>query len=214
MTRTVLGVALSVLALGSVTIAQERPLSPDGTAAAQVRGKWVRPSGRGAPTLGGENYEGGKWIEITYGRPLKRGRELFGSGADYGKAALVGTPIWRAGANVSTRLKTEVPLVMGGKTVVPGEYSLFIDLKPNNWTLVVSTWPAQKSYDGSNKTALWGSYNYTPDKDVLRVPMKVETMPHSAEQLTWQFFDMTDAGGALVITWDKNMASVPFTIGN
>ena len=132
---------LTGVALGAAVLAQDRPLSPTGTAAAQVGGKWVKPAtGRGAPTLGGETYQGGKWIEITYGRPLKRGRELWGSGADYGKAALVGTPIWRAGANVSTRLKTEVPLVLGGKTVAPGEYSLFIDLKPNNWTLVVSTW--------------------------------------------------------------------------
>ena len=213
MKRMMLGVALGALALGGVVLAQQRPLSPDGSAAAQVQGKWVKPAGRGAPTLGGEDYTGGKWIEINYGRPLKRGRDLFGSGADYGKAALVGAPIWRAGANVSTRLKTEVPLVMGGKTVAPGEYSLFIDLKPNIWTLVVSTWPAQQNFDPSNKTALWGSYGYTPDKDVVRVPMKVETLPHSSEQLTWQFLDMTDAGGLMAITWDKNLASVPFTIG-
>jgi hypothetical protein len=213
MKRMVLGLTLGVLAIGTVMFAQERPLSPNGTAAAQVQGHWVKPAGRGAPTLGGENYEGGKWIEIVYGRPLKRGRELFGSGADYGKAALVGTPIWRAGANVSTRLKTELPLVIGGKTIAPGEYSLFIDLKPNNWTFVVSTWPAQQNFDPANKTALWGSYFYTPDKDVVRVPMRLETLPHSSEQLSWQFLDMTDAGGAMAITWDKNMASVSFAVG-
>src|SRR5436190_1284301 len=213
MKRSIVSIAVSVLAASGAAVAQERPLSPTGTAATQVQGKWTKPAGRGAPTLGGEEYQGGKWIEITYGRPLKRGRDLFGSGADYGKAALVGAPIWRAGANVSTRLKTEVPLVMGGKTVAPGEYSLFIDLKPNNWTLVVSTWPAQQNFDPSNKAALWGAYGYTPDKDVVRVPMRLETLPHSAEQLTWEFLDMTDAGGLMTIRWDKNLASVPFTIG-
>jgi hypothetical protein len=213
MKRLALGVALSVLSIGAAVSAQDRPMSPSGTAAAQVQGKWVKPAGRGAPTLGGENYEGGKWIEIVYGRPLKRGRELFGSGAEYGRAALVGAPIWRAGANVSTRLKTEVPLVMGGKTVPPGEYSLFIDLKPNSWTLVVSTWAAQQNFDPANKTALWGAYNYTPDKDVVRVPMRLETTPHSVEQLTWQFIDMSDAGGAIAVAWDKNLTSAPFTIG-
>lgn len=213
MRRTMFAVTLGLLAIGSGLLAQERPLSPTGTAAAQVQGKWVKPTGRGAPTLGGENYVGGKWIEINYGRPLKRGRDLFGSGADYGKAALVGAPIWRAGANVSTRLKTEVPLVMGGKTVAPGEYSLFIDLKPNSWTLVVSTWAAQQNFDPANKAALWGSYSYTADKDVLRVPMKLETLPHSVEQLAWEFVDMSDSGGTMAISWDKNFASVPFTVG-
>src|SRR5258707_13947262 len=133
-------VAAMVCAIGGVLFAQEtRPLSPTRTAAAHVLGKYVKPAGRGAPALGGETYEGGKWIEITYGSPLKRGRELWGKGADYGKAALVGAPIWRAGANVSTRLKTEVPLIINGKTVAPGDYSLFIDLKENNWTFAVST---------------------------------------------------------------------------
>jgi hypothetical protein len=215
MKRTAMALVAGVVVLNAVTLGQDRPLSPTGTAATQVGGKWVKPaSGRGAPTLGGETYQGGKWIEITYGRPLKRGRELWGSGADYGKAALVGTPIWRAGANVSTRLKTEVPLVIGDKTVAPGEYSLFIDLKPNNWTLVVSSWGALQKYDPNDKTALWGSYFYTPDKDVVRVPMKLETMSHSREQLTWEFIDMTETGGSLSIMWDKQMASVPFRVGS
>ena len=77
---------------------------------------------RPAFTLGRENYVGGKWIEVTYGRPLQRQRDLFGSGPNYGKAVNdVGTatfpapPVWRAGANVSTRLKTEVALEFGAR---------------------------------------------------------------------------------------------------
>jgi hypothetical protein len=215
MTSNAIAILVAVFALGAVVVAQDtKPMSPQGTAATQVGGKWVKPTGRGAPTLGGERYEGGKWIEITYGRPLKRGRDLWGSGADYGKAALVGTPIWRAGANVSTRLKTEVPLVINGKTIASGEYSLFIDLKENNWTFVVSSWPAAAKYDPSNKDALWGSYFYTPDKDVVRAPMKLDTLPKVHEQLTWEFVDMNDAGGALAITWGNMMASVPFRVGS
>ena len=207
--------AFALAAVGALVAAQEppRPMSPSGTAATQVLGEWVKPAGRGAFTLGGQNYEGGKWIEITYGRPLKRGRDLWGSGESYGKDALVGTPIWRAGANISTRLKTEVPLVVNGKTVPPGEYSLFIDLKPNNWTFVVSSWAAQTKYDPNNKEALWGSYFYTPARDVLRAPMKLETLPHSVEQLTWEFVDMTDNSGAMAIRWGIQMASVAFKVG-
>ena len=78
--------------------------------------------------------------------------------------------MWRAGADVSTQLKTEVPLQIGGKTVPAGTYTMFIEAKSEtDWTLIVSSWAAQTTYDASNKAALWGAYNYTPDKDVTRV---------------------------------------------
>jgi hypothetical protein len=199
---------LSLTTFTAALVAQgSRIASPPGIASTEIRGKYKGSADEPV-------YEGGKWIEITYGSPLKRGRELWGKGADYGKAALVGAPIWRAGANVSTRLKTEVPLIINGKTVAPGDYSLFIDLKENNWTFVVSTWAAQTRFDPANKDALGGGYNYTPDKDVVRAPMKLETLPHAVEQLTWDFVDMSDAGGAMVIMWDKVMASVSFKIGS
>lgn len=199
-----------MFAMGALAFAQGggRPASPAGTAATQVGGKYEKPAGADEPV-----YTGGKWIEISYGRPIKRGRDLWGSGANYGKSLLAGAPIWRAGANVSTRLKSEVPLVINGKTVPPGEYSLFIDLKPNSWTLVVSSWPVQTRYDPKNKEALWGAYEYTADKDVVRAPMTLGTLPVAIDQLTWDFVDMTDTGGKLAIMWDKALATVAFTVG-
>jgi hypothetical protein len=112
---------------------------------------------------------------------------------------------------VSTRLKTEAALTFGDKKVPPGEYSLFIDVKsPRDWTLIVSSYGAQQRPDQNDKTALWGAYGYTPDKDVARVAMKVETLPFSVEQLTWSFVDMTQDTGRLAIMWAKTMASAPF----
>lgn len=203
---------------GALGVAQQaqKPMSPEGTAATQVLGKWVKGE-RPAFTLGRENYQGGKWIEVIYGRPLQRGRDLFGTGANYGKAVndvgapgFPAPPVWRAGANVTTRLKTEASLNFGGKNVPAGEYSLFIDLKPTEWTLIVSNWPAQKTFDPNNKTALWGAYGYTPDKDVARVPMKLDTLAFDVDQLTWTFVDMTADGGKLALIWGKTMASTPF----
>ena len=60
--------------------------------------------------------------------------------------------------------------------------------------------------------ALWGSYEYTPDKDVVRAPMTLASLPFSVDQLTWEFVDMTDAGGKIAIMWDKNVATVPFKV--
>jgi hypothetical protein len=183
-----------------------RPASPAGSAAIQVGGKYV-------PGQEGPVYQGGNWIEVTFGRPIKRGRAVFGgAGEEYGKVANPDAPIWRAGANVTTQLKTEVPLVINGKTLSPGTYTMFIDLKPNKWTLVVSSWVAQTRYDPNNKTEIWGAYGYTPDKDVVRAPMKLEALPHAFEELAWEFVDMTDTGGTLALIWDKQMASVPFKV--
>lgn len=203
----VLGTVAVAAALATAQMQPAKPASPAGTAATQVGGKYVQ----GAR---GTSYQGGKWIEVTYGRPIKRGRDLFGLGADYGKKVNDGAPVWRAGANQTTHLATEVPLVFAGKTLPAGDYDVFVDLKEKEWTLIFSTWPTQKNYDPNDKTALWGSFGYTPDKDVLRVPMKLETMPFSVDQFTIAFVDMTADGGRLAMMWDKTMASVAFKAGS
>ena len=122
-------------------------------------------------------------------------------------------PVWRAGANQTTRFKTEVPLVIGGKTLPPGEYSLFVELKPAAWTLILSTEPSQQKYDPNNKTETWGAYNYDPKFDVLRVPMKVTTTTPSIDQFTIDFMNMTDSGGTLAMRWETTTATADFRVG-
>jgi hypothetical protein len=46
-----------------------------------------------------------------------------------------------------------------------------------------------------------------------RSPRTASTLPWSADQLTWEFTDMTDAGGKITIMWDNIAASVPFKVG-
>lgn len=200
---------IAALALTAGVLAQGgRDASPTGSAATQVGGHYEQVAGIVGPV-----YTSGKWIEITYGRPIKHGRDLWGSGADYGKMLNSGAPVWRAGANMTTQLKTEVPLVINGKTVAPGTYTMFIDLKPDNWTLIVSNWKAQTHHDPKNTAEICGAFGYTPDKDVVRALMMASTLTWSVDQLTWGFTDMTDAGGKIMIMWDKTAASVPFKVG-
>jgi len=209
MLRRLMTTAAVTFAAGALMLAQGRgrPASPAGSAAAQVGGKYV-------PGSEGPVYEGGKWIEITFGRPIKRGRDVFGgAGAKYGKVANPDAPVWRAGANNSTQLTTEVPMVINGTTLAPGTYTMFIDLKPNNWTLIVSSWVAQKRYDPKNTAEIWGAYGYTSAKDVVRAPMTLATLPFSVEELTWSLNDMSDAGGRLTMMWDRVVASVAFKVG-
>ena len=113
MSRTIAVVAGAILLVSAFGIAQTRRVaSPPGTSAAEVSGHYDER----------DAYVGGKWIELRYGRPIKRGRDLFGP-PDFAEALNDGAPVWRAGANVSTRLKNEAPLVINGKTVPAGEYT-------------------------------------------------------------------------------------------
>ena len=122
-----------------------------------------------------------------------------------------GAPVWRAGANATTRLKTAVSIEIAGKTIAPGEYSVFIDLQPTTWTFILSTWPAQTTYDDGQQTGALGAYEYTPDRDLVRTPMTREKLARSFDQLSWQFVDMSDTGGRLALLWDQELASVAFT---
>ena len=202
-------VLVSSLLAASAFGQERKPASPAGTAATQVGGKWSAPNKEGERSL-----EGGKWIEISYSRPILRGRTgIFGKGADYGKLVNGGATVWRAGANNTTRLKTEVPLVVGGKNLPAGDYSLFVDLKESGWTLIVSKQAYQQNYDAAEKAATYGAYNYDPKFDVLRAPMKMVVPLVSVDQFTIAFADVTEKGGKLAMVWEKTGAFVEFTVG-
>ena len=55
----------------------------------------------------------GAKVGITYGRPYMRGRKIIGGLVPYGR-------VWRTGADESTTLTTDAPLVIGGAAVVIG----------------------------------------------------------------------------------------------
>jgi hypothetical protein len=182
------------------------PSSPRGTAAIQVGGSWT---GIGAD----RHYIGGSWITVDYGRPILRGRDnIFGAGAAYGKLVNPDAAIWRAGANDSTRLTTQVPLEIGGKTIAAGVYNVFVDLTESAWTLVLSTQPNQPKYDPNDKVLLYGAYNYDPKFDVLRAPMKVSTAAMSIEQFTIGFADVKPDRGVLYMAWDRTVGSIDWTV--
>ena len=198
--------AFVVLAATGLVSAQARPdvklpPSPKGAAEIQILGKYDE-KGR---------YNGGQWITIDYSRPLLRGRDIFGTGATYGKQANPDAEVWRAGANDTTRLTTQASLTFGTTTIKPGTYNVFVDLKEGAWTLILTTQGVQPKYDPKDTVLLYGAYNYDKKFDVLRVPMQTQPLPMSIEQLTIGFSDVRNDGGSLFIAWDKTMATVAFT---
>jgi hypothetical protein len=197
-------IAVSILAATAIASAQrpevKLPPSPRGSAEVQVLGKYEK--GR---------YVGGQWITVDYGRPIRRGRDPFGTGANYGKVANPDSPLWRAGANDTTRLTTQATLTIGKTTLKPGVYNVFVDLKENAWSLVLTTQGVQPKYDANDKVLLYGAYNYDPKFDVLRAPMRMLPLQISIEQLTIGFADVRNDGGTLFIAWGQTMGAVDFS---
>src|ERR1700687_563838 len=63
----------------------------------------------------------GKKVTVEYGRPALRGRTV--------KALLSQLPadrVWRAGVNEATTLTTESDVLIGGKRVPAGKYTLYL----------------------------------------------------------------------------------------
>ena len=185
--------AVALLSRAVLDAQQNRPASPEGTASTEVNGRW---------------------IDIVHGKPILRGRtSVFGSGADYGKTLFDGGTVWRAGANVSTRLRNQMPLEIGGKRVPAGELVMLIDLKSEkDWTLILTKQSYVTDFDPANTKDLYGGFNYRPDSDVARAPMTLERLPYSVDQLMWWFSDVTPTGGTMRIAWERMTASVPFKI--
>lgn len=134
----------------------------------------------------------GKKITIEYGRPFKKGRDLFGGLVPWGQ-------VWRTGADEATTLTTEADLTIGTLKVPKGKYSLFTIPadKAKEWPLIV------------NKEAdQWGAYKYDKTKDLGRTTLKVEGAPASVEQLTIGLEAQPDKKSALLkLSWDKTVAS-------
>lgn len=193
MKRNLFGLSAIALMLFSATVVvgQDRPASPPGMASTQI---------------------GEAWIDVTYSRPILRGRHgIFGEGEKYGETVLGNAEYWRAGANATTQLETGLPLVIGDKTVPAGKYGVIIGLDEKEWTLVLTSQDYMEEWKGREEVAkgvLWGSYGYKPEYDVARAPMKVDELDHSVDQMTIGFLDVDESGATLAVWWDDTRATV------
>ncbi len=136
---------------------------------------------------------GGARVAIDYGRPSKRGREIFGGLVPY-------NAVWRTGANAATGFVTTQPLQMGNTAVPAGSYTLYTIPTASGWTLIVN-----------KQTGQWGT-EYSQAQDLARIPMQVKQAPSPTEQFTIAIEPSGQTGGVIAITWDTTRAEVPFTV--
>jgi hypothetical protein len=128
-------------------------------------------------------------ITVTYGRPYKKGRDIFGGLEPYGK-------VWRLGADQATTISFSKDVTFGGKPVKAGTYTLFAVPRENEWEFILNTQPGQ-----------WGAYSYEQhkDKDVAKFSVPVKKLESPVEQLTISFPQPT----SMVVEWDKTQVTVP-----
>ena len=126
---------------------------------------------------------------VTYGRPYKKGREIFGGLEAYGK-------VWRLGADQATTITFNSDTRFGGKTVAKGTYTMFAIPGEKEWTIILNSQLNQ-----------WGAFSYDKhkDKDVLSVKVPVKKLDKVVEQLTIRF----DEPGQMIIEWDQTQVKVP-----
>ena len=89
-------------------------------------------------------------ISVSYGRPVARGRELFGALVPWDK-------VWHPGADSATRIRFSRDVVLEGKPLPAGEYSLWlIPRERAAWTLILSraAHGFHLPYPGTNQDAL------------------------------------------------------------
>ena len=128
-----------------------------------------------------------KDVTITYGRPYKKGREIFGKLVPYGQT-------YRCGADEPTKVTFAKDVTFAGKPVKAGTYSVFAVPTATSWTIILN----------SNLT-MWGTdHDQHADQDVLKVDVPVQSLSTPLEQWT-----MTASSHDITMAWDKTKVSIP-----
>lgn len=132
-------------------------------------------------------------VTISYGRPGVKERKIWGELVPYGK-------IWRTGANEATTISFHKDVLIEGQKLPAGTYALFTIPTENAWTIVFNKNPEQ-----------WGSDDYDPQKDALRIKVKPQPAAHK-EWMSFSFKNLTadPSSATAVLRWEK--LAVPFKI--
>jgi hypothetical protein len=135
---------------------------------------------------------GARTIQTKYSSPRTKDRKIYGNLVPFGS-------IWRAGANEATTFVTSSDVVLGGKTVPAGSYTIFTIPTADKWTLIIN-----------KKTGEWGiPYKYESD-ELARVDMNVSKLPAPVENFTIAY-DNSGSGCTLRMDWETTRASVDIT---
>ena len=136
-------------------------------------------------------------LSLTYSRPYKKGRLIFGEKSE-GALIPYGSK-WRTGANEATQITFAETAWIQGKELPAGTYTLYSIPDKDSWTIAFNS-----------RIDYWGASLSSPFKeafDALRVEVPVENRADVTEQFTIAFEDRRD-GIAMVLSWDQTRVAV------
>ena len=170
------------------------PLDFDGLAKSWAATEAARGRlGRMSPLDSVRATVGNANIEVVYGRPLKRGRVVWGNVVKWGEP-------WRTGANNATQLTTSADLIFGTTVIPAGKYTLWSLPTPNGTQLIINS-----------QTGQWGT-QYDPARDVARLDMTQTILTKPVEQFTISVAPQAAGGSILRLAWDNREFSIPFRV--
>lgn len=123
-------------------------------------------------------------VVITYGSPGVKERSIWGELVPYGE-------VWRTGANEATTIEFDSDVLIEGKLVPEGKYSLFTIPGKKKWTVIIN-----KIYDQ------WGAYKYDESEDLLRFEVP-QLSNHHVERLTFRFQYKDAYRSDVIMEWAK-----------
>lgn len=141
-----------------------------------------------------ELREGSLEVDVTYCRPYKKDRLIFGDASE--EALQPNGEYWRLGANEATIIALNRDIMFGGKPLKKGNYSMYAIPGEDVWIVAVNS-----------ATGQWGYSEPNYDEDVLRVEVPVNYTDEPVEQLTISF-EPGSSGMNMVIRWDTSIAKV------
>ncbi|HMO62811.1 MAG TPA: DUF2911 domain-containing protein [Ferruginibacter sp.] len=139
-----------------------------------------------------QNFSTGS-IELSYSRPSKKGRTVFGDLVPFGA-------IWRTGANNATTLTFSDDVTIGGKEIKAGKYGLLSIPNADKWTLIIT-----------KDLNVTGPAAYKAENDVVRIDAAIMQLPFAVETFTIAFADITGNSTNLQIMWDKTLVMLPIS---
>ena len=135
-------------------------------------------------------------IEITYSRPVLKGRKVFKENSEIVPL----DKMWRTGANGATKIRFTDKVTIGGKDIDSGTYVIYTIPHKGAWDIILN-----------KGLTNWGTDGYKESEDVVRFTAESEKLKKTVESFTIQVDDIKPDSCRLLLKWGNTQVEIPIT---